>query len=42
MRNFPAKYSDVTTFYRNFVANNKYREIFCNLGLTDCTLNEDH
>lgn len=35
MRNFPLKYSHVTTFYRNFVAKTGRQEIFCNLGLTE-------
>ena len=42
MRNFPAKYSYVTTFYRNFVAKSERKENFCYLGLTDCTLKRDH
>ena len=35
MRNFPLKYSNVTTFYRNFVAKIARKEIFCYLCLTD-------
>lgn len=35
MRNFPPKYSNVTTFYRNFVAKIARKEIFCYLCLTD-------
>ena len=41
MRNFPSKYSHVTTFYRNFVAEIKAGRNFCKLHLTDCTLHED-
>lgn len=37
MRNFLAKYSYVTTFYRNFVAKSEREENFCHLGLTDYT-----
>lgn len=40
MRNFSVKYSYVTTFYRNFVPKYERREMFCNLRLTDCILNE--
>lgn len=41
MRNFPPKYSYVTTFYRNFVAKSGRKENFCYLGLTDYTPKRD-
>lgn len=40
MRIFLVKCSYVTTFYRNFVPKYERREMFCNLHLTDCILNE--
>ena len=38
MRYFPLNYSDITTFYRNFVPKSEHIEKNCNLGLTDCRL----